>query len=160
MALVCSLYAIGFVVDDTDAGIFRGLVQRLDKSEGSIGRLLEDAHFLMQTDRQLAPQLLVGGMLLYPQISSFWRALASTLRPWFKRFIPIDLYDQIVIPLDQEALLRLWLHVLHTIHGVHFVLSEATVRIFELLISYRMEYLPDLVHDRRSSKLRESLGSS
>ncbi|KAG8458296.1 hypothetical protein KFE25_005143 [Diacronema lutheri] len=122
------------------------LVRCVDKSDGGLQRAIEDAAFLLQTSRELAPRLLLVSLLLYPQASSLWRQVASTARPWMKRYIPIDLYDQIVIPIDQEALLRLWLHVLHTIWGVHFLLSEATVRAFEVLVAYRMQHLPDLVY--------------
>ncbi|KAJ1639607.1 hypothetical protein T492DRAFT_936354, partial [Pavlovales sp. CCMP2436] len=122
------------------------LVRCIDKSEGGLQRAVEDIHFLMQTSRDIAPKLLLVSLLVYPQASTLWRRIASTARPWMKKFIPIDLYDQIVIPIDQEALLRLWLHVLHTIWGVHFLLSEATVRAFEVLVAYRMQHLPDLVY--------------
>lgn len=129
-------------------GILSQAMRHIDRSEGGVQRLLDDVNFMLQTSRSIAPRLLVAGLLLYPQMSALWRRIASTLRPWMKRFIPIDLYDQIVIPLDQEALLRLWLHVVHAIGGVHFLLSEATVRVFEVLLGYRMEHVPDLVYDR------------
>jgi hypothetical protein len=148
--------ALGEHVPD---GPIARFVRTIDKSEGGLQRALEDAHFLLQTSRDAAPRLLLVCLLLYPQASTTWRRLASTARPWMKKYIPIDLYDQIVIPIDQEALLRMWLHVVHTIWGVHFLLSEASVRAFEVLLAYRMQHLPDLVYSagphaaRRRSRL-------
>lgn len=134
--------ALGEHVPD---GPIARLVRCIDKSDGGLQRAIEDGAFLLQSSRDLAPRLLLVSLLLYPQASALWRQVASTARPWMKKYIPIDLYDQIVIPIDQEALLRLWLHVLHAIWGVHFLLSEATVRAFEVIVAFRMQHLPDLV---------------
>lgn len=140
----------GGLVEAAPDGPLARLARCIDKSDGGLQRAFEDGAFLLQTSRELAPRLLLVGLLLYPQASALWRQVASTARPWMKKYIPIDLYDQIVIPIDQEALLRLWLHVLHTIWGVHFLLSEATVRAFEVLVAYRMQHLPDLVYSSAS----------